>query len=354
MKKKILYPFHGNTVGGSHVSTFYLIQEINKYDVEIELVFDNKLMLDKLNFSNNNKTYLLKLASKSLLNFHIVINFVKIFFHLINSKPSVVHINDLRTAYLWIIPTKILGVPVIFHYRTRWIKSRFSAFLTFLSNKIFVASNFIEKDIPEKFRKKIVKVNNIFSHRKLKKKRREKFNVCFVGSILPQKNLITFCNMAEILIKKNIKFKFLIIGRKTYYFNFLYSLLKKKKILNHFLFSDFKKDINKYFELADILVCPEINDGFGRTIIDGMLNRIPVIASNSGGHKELIKNGVNGFLVETFNHEKYAEKIIKLKRNFKLRQKIINNAFKWGCKVYLEGKSKTVDSIYLEYMKIVR
>ena len=111
-------------------------------------------MLDKLNFSKNYKTYLLKLASKSLLNFHIVINFVKIFFHLINSKPSVVHINDLRTAYLWIIPTKILGVPVIFHYRTRWIKSRFSAFLTFLSNKIFVASNFIEKDIPEKFRKK--------------------------------------------------------------------------------------------------------------------------------------------------------------------------------------------------------
>ena len=53
------------------VSTFYLIQEINKYDVEIEVVFDNKLMLDKLNFSKNYKTYLLKLASKSLLNFHI-------------------------------------------------------------------------------------------------------------------------------------------------------------------------------------------------------------------------------------------------------------------------------------------
>ena len=83
-----------------------------------------------------------------------------------------------------------------------------------------------------------------------------------------------------------------------------------------------------------------------------MLNRVPVIASNSGGHKELIKNGVNGFLVETFNHEKYAEKIIKLKSNFKLRQKIINNAFKWGCSI--SRRSKTVDSIYLEYMKIVR
>ena len=63
------------------------------------------------------------------------------------------------------------------------------------------------------------------------------------------------------------------------------------------------------FNHADIILVCSRNEAFGRIILEAMLLRKPVIATNSGGTPELIKDGFNGLLYEVGNYHQLAEKI---------------------------------------------
>lgn len=47
---------------------------------------------------------------------------------------------------------------------------------------------------------------------------------------------------------------------------------------------------------ADALIIPSRWEGFGLVALEGMINQAAILASNVGGLKELVENGVNGFL----------------------------------------------------------
>jgi phosphatidylinositol alpha-1,6-mannosyltransferase len=53
-------------------------------------------------------------------------------------------------------------------------------------------------------------------------------------------------------------------------------------------------------------------EGFGISVIEAGACRLPVLASNIEGLKDAIKEGQNGFLVESGNANAFAEKINEL------------------------------------------
>ena len=57
-----------------------------------------------------------------------------------------------------------------------------------------------------------------------------------------------------------------------------------------------------------------------------MACRLPIIASDKGGNKEIIKNMHNGMLVECNNSEKWKQAILKLLSDENLRKKFISNS----------------------------
>ena len=58
----------------------------------------------------------------------------------------------------------------------------------------------------------------------------------------------------------------------------------------------FRDDISDLMAISDILLAPAENEGFGRSIIEAMISKVPVVAADSGGHVEIIKNNINGLL----------------------------------------------------------
>lgn len=71
------------------------------------------------------------------------------------------------------------------------------------------------------------------------------------------------------------------------------------------------------FHTCDVFVQPNIKvhgdmEGFGISVIEAAYCGIPVIASNLEGLKDAIKDGQNGFLVESENAEGYVTKINEL------------------------------------------
>ena len=87
------------------------------------------------------------------------------------------------------------------------------------------------------------------------------------------------------------------------------------------------KDIANNLYGADILVMPsQINESFGLSALEAMLNKIPVVATNVGGLPETIgENGKCGYLVKQDDHLAFSEKIIYLIDNVVISKQIGEN-----------------------------
>ncbi len=60
---------------------------------------------------------------------------------------------------------------------------------------------------------------------------------------------------------------------------------------------------------ADILLMCSRKEAFGRVTVEGMKAGKPVIGAGSGGTKELIRDGYNGFLYTFGDYRELAEKV---------------------------------------------
>lgn len=112
------------------------------------------------------------------------------------------------------------------------------------------------------------------------------------------------------------------------------------------------------FHTCDVFVQPNIKipgdmEGFGISVIEAAYCGIPVIAANLEGLKDAIKDGQNGFLVESGNADAWVMKINEVladdnfRREFgqKARQYVAEN-YSWEkiSKRYLEEIKKTIDA----------
>ena len=63
-------------------------------------------------------------------------------------------------------------------------------------------------------------------------------------------------------------------------------------------------------------------EGFGIVYLEANLCSKPVIAGDSGGVRDAVKNGINGLLVNSENIEEITEAVIKLAKDKNLREKL--------------------------------
>ena len=76
----------------------------------------------------------------------------------------------------------------------------------------------------------------------------------------------------------------------------------------------------------DIAVLPSIMEGFPNSLVEYMSVGTPSIATNVGGVKEIIKDGVNGFIIEPKNIGQLYQNMKLLIQDEKLRNKIASEA----------------------------
>ena len=82
--------------------------------------------------------------------------------------------------------------------------------------------------------------------------------------------------------------------------------------------------VNSFQTASDVVLQKSIKEGFGLTVTEAMWKNAVVVGGNVGGIKVQIKDGVNGFLVDS--SEEAAKKIIQILNNPQLGEKISRNA----------------------------
>ena len=103
----------------------------------------------------------------------------------------------------------------------------------------------------------------------------------------------------------------------------LKKLCVKLNINQRVIFVGFQKDIYNMYKLFNILILPSIKgEGLPLSVLEAMSMGIPVIASSISGLKEIIDDGINGYLVPPKNIEYLKDKI-----NYLINDKSLQNTF---------------------------
>lgn len=355
----ILFPFVGTNMGGSHISAFFMAKELLKRQHKVHFVGQKELM-QNLFFNNSSfeklQTFYRYSSNKFLIISLILINSIMIIFFLRKKQYDLIHINDHRTAYYWILPSVIYNIPLVYHYRTKWIESRLMRILLKKTNKIICISKYVKSTLPKEFQKKsYIYLNNFECPPKIKKLRKNKKKkvIMYFGTINKQKNIMTFCKMANEMIKIRKNFIFKIVGRKSEHFDEIKDYINKKRQIKYFRFFEFSDRMSEHLYESDLVIAPAINDGFGRTLVESMLHRVPVIASKSGGHLEIIKSGDNGILVDLFDHDAYAKEAIKILSDINFRKAIIRKAYIFAKNNFINKNDLKINSLIKCYKNII-
>lgn len=140
--------------------------------------------------------------------------------------------------------------------------------------------------------------------------------IIFVGRLAPHKHVDHLLKILKSIKSQINNPKLLIVGDGVEREN-LINLTQKYGLQNQV---EFRGNLN-YPELiselkkSNILALPSTREGFGMVLIEANACGIPVVAYASGGVMEVVKDGFNGFLVETQDIETFKEKIKFLLKN---------------------------------------
>jgi len=152
--------------------------------------------------------------------------------------------------------------------------------------------------------------------------------VLFCGNKNYEKGAITVLKSIPFIHEKIKKVYFVFIGPSTKAFNLELSKIQKHK---HAKIVNFSPDnLTGYFDRkkiaafkeADLLLMPSRSDAFGIVYLEAWAAGIPVIGARIGATPEVIKENVDGLLVEFDNPKEIAQKVIKLLKNKKLRSNL--------------------------------
>jgi glycosyltransferase involved in cell wall biosynthesis len=83
-----------------------------------------------------------------------------------------------------------------------------------------------------------------------------------------------------------------------------------------------EKELARHYAECDVFVMPSCQEGFGVVFLEAMAYGKPVIGGDHGGTPDIIRDGVNGFLVEYGDVEALADRIIRLLTDHDLRQRM--------------------------------
>jgi glycosyltransferase involved in cell wall biosynthesis len=160
------------------------------------------------------------------------------------------------------------------------------------------------------------------------KKNRKQYGIKgddFVCGILapfkPQKGLFHLIEIAHNVLKTDKNVIFLVAGDGKLKKKFVEEL-KKKKISEYFRLPGFVYPVHSVIDIFDCGVSTSLWEGLPQSLVQMRLKKKPIIASNIPGNSEIIKENLNGFLVELSDYEKFSEKILYLKHNKRERNRL--------------------------------
>ncbi|MDB4093342.1 glycosyltransferase family 4 protein [Flavobacteriaceae bacterium] len=352
-KKKLLLLHSSNDLYGASKIFLQLIDLLTKNGFDVHIIIPEKGMLDDFLIKKNIKIVYIELGvlRKKYLNplgliNRLVANVKAIAFlskYIKDHSIDLVYTNT-STILSGGIAAKKNGVPSLFHIHEIPTGNKLYEFfsgkiINWYSSKVLTVSNSVKKHWLKYIDdKKITRIYNgiIFSKTdSLIKLERDQddFVITSVARLIPYKGHGYLIDIADELVKKSTKFKFLIVGDTLpSYAAYEKSVKQKVKDLgleDQIKFLGFREDVSSILKQSDLFIHPAVApDPLPTVLFESLYNDLPSVATNLGGAIEILDNGNNGLLIPYNDPKKAANLINEYCTNTKLQKKHLENSKK--------------------------
>jgi glycosyltransferase involved in cell wall biosynthesis len=165
-----------------------------------------------------------------------------------------------------------------------------------------------------------------------------------VGNFIPKKNQLFLINVQHFLEKKGINTELVLVGAGETMDQVRQQ--SKKLHLDTVHFTGNTDNVLGILSKADIYVHSAFYEPFGLVILEAMAAGLPVISLDGRGNRDIIQNGVNGFLVEQGNINGFVDYIIKLAEDPELYAQIAREGQKSAEKYDIRHYTLKIINLY--------
>jgi glycosyltransferase involved in cell wall biosynthesis len=368
---RVCYPFIGNNVGGSHISTVMLVGALDRNQVEPVVVLHEEgaladhLRQRELSYRLIDIQQFFAPPYLSLRNMgKLASQTWRIATFLRRERIDVVHANDVRIHFGWTLATRLAGSRLVWHQRTgSFGNSIVKLALARLSHRVVCISQYTASTLPRQLAPLIRVVANPFEvgfatiDRNAARSRvlaelalpPETRVVGFFGNLVQQKRPAVFLRAAaEIAARTEDRFAFLLFGAERDGAQArLTALARELGIAGLVHFMGFRSPVEPWMASCDLIIAPGVGEGLGRSLVEAMIVGSPVVAADSGGHRDVIRPGENGLLVAADDHRAFAAAALTILRNTTLAQNMATLAQSRAVHDYsIDGHVKMMTEIY--------
>lgn len=322
-------------IAGAEIGTLNLSKSLVKKGVEVHVVTRMHKELPRYERYEGIHIHRIWYIDWSILK---ITYYFSAFFKILKLDPDIIHGHMIfPNGFISIISTFFKKKPVITHchgsdvYKPSSIAKLLKKFILWRSDVILVQSQHMKEFLDLRDRQKVLLFPNGVDLSKFNHKDQSPIanNIAYVGRITPIKG-IKYLICALKYVKKNIKnINLSIVGdgeEKPYI----------QKLIHQFDLSDNVQFLGnleheKVFQImasSCLLVLPSLSEGLPNVLLEAMASGTPVIATNVGGMPEVIINKRNGFIIQSKEPKKIAEKIVLICKNPDYRKEISKNNLK--------------------------
>jgi L-malate glycosyltransferase len=338
-KTKIAYVIDQLNTGGTERQLKYLIDGLNpdRFEVTLFLLRGEENHLLRPRYAETETLGVLSLMSRD--------GFIKLYkfsARLRENKFDIIQTFFQDATIFGVLAGKLAGVRHIFisirdmRFWATPVQSAVHRIMTGLADALVVNSNAVREHVRSLSAKKPVHViyNGMpFGLRYLKGSEAKKKLAAelSINENIPIVALVSNCNRSvkrvdllveslPIVLRETDAF-FMVVG-DGHLRPALEARVRELNVQNHVRFLGQRQDVDALLAGADIALNTSDSEGLSNSVIEAMRAGLPVIASDVGGNKELIVDGLNGLLFPAGNFKELARQILYLLKNAEVARRL--------------------------------
>ena len=201
--------------------------------------------------------------------------------------------------------------------------------------KIFAASSLSRLKIISELNLESTKVEVInpiidterYSYKSISSRPKKEDYVLYMGIFSERKNIDLLVRSFVHVHRENKHIQLKLVGKLNGFGEYFEKLIKSLDLESCVEIVGEVADNTIWYQNAICTVLTSYEEGFGMVLAESLSCGTPVIATNSGGVSDIVKDGINGFLV-AYDEKEISQSILKLHEDIDMRERFSTNGRK--------------------------